>query len=125
MSNKEFLKIVSELNYAVTVILKSKTEEYALDDNDRLKAFKRVWLKNSKENPREVLWNQMAKHLDSLYDYTKQDDKFNYNNIIKWKDKIVDTIIYLYLLYALAVESAILEAERIDDDELNKESENV
>lgn len=93
------------VNKALDLLLR-KQDEYVLDD-DRLKAFRREWLNSeNKENPKMVLWGQMAKHISSIYDYCNiNSDEFDYTHLELWEEKILDNICYLLLLYAIVFEN--------------------
>lgn len=100
MTQKEFDKIVDEQVNDCIDCLVVKAREYVLDPNDRLRAFKLVWIndKEIKVNPKITLWGQMVKHLSSIYDMSLKNEEYDKENYDKWIEKITDTINYLILL---------------------------
>ncbi len=108
MTTKEFNNIVKMIIDYCEDVLISKTEEYVLDNDDRLKAFRREWLETDKpENEKKILWGQMAKHISSIYDYCLEDNpKFDVEHYDKWYEKIADSINYLIILFAIVYERA-------------------
>ena len=100
MTTNEFNIIVDKQLEECLKCLTVKTKEYVLDNNDRLRAFKLVWIKDKeiKVNPKITLWGQMVKHISSIYDMCLKDEAYDKENYDKWKEKITDIINYLILL---------------------------
>lgn len=103
MTHLEFTSIVTEELENIKNILIKKGIEYTPDD-DRLSAFK----KGSdllQSTPAKTLLGYLTKHIISIYDMIKSDDKFTKE---LWVEKITDTISYLLLLLAIKTEEGFL-----------------
>lgn len=102
MTEEKFEAYVLRLFDRVWSILKRKQQEYVLDKSDRFKAFKHEWLNSEiKDKPKQTLWFQMAKHIDSIHDMCMSDKEFKFE---VWDEKIVDIINYLCILNCMIVE---------------------
>lgn len=97
MTQKEFNKIVDKEINTIKQILTKKGKEYALDNSDRLKAFKMA-AKIEDVNTAESLCGMMAKHIVSIFDMSHNPDEYK---LSKWQEKITDTMNYLLLLLAI------------------------
>jgi hypothetical protein len=95
MKIEQFNDIVSDLFQACLGILAVKKEFYA-SDYDRLSQFKELAGLTGRD-PKEVLTGIMAKHTHSIYLLAGRGDI----QMEVWKEKIIDHINYLALLYAL------------------------
>lgn len=101
MTSEEFKKVVEKQLELCKTILDRKTTEYVHDNNDRFEAFKHKWLYNVNAvcPSKKILWYQMAKHIQSLYDICQIDDiKYDIKNRDLILEKITDTINYLIIL---------------------------
>lgn len=85
------------------MLLAGKAKEYTGDDPDRLSAFKAASVLQGC-TPQQALAGMLAKHIVSLYDMCKA-PRLSYAPEV-WMEKITDSINYLVLLKALAVEDA-------------------
>lgn len=102
MTEEQFKIYVLRIFDRALNVMSRKQNEYVLDKTDRFKAFKHEWLNSQiKENPKLVLWHQMAKHLDSIFDMCNSKLKFNFD---VWDEKIIDVINYLCILSAMVKE---------------------
>ena len=99
LTTKEFEKTFEVQVEECRNILIQKTKEYVLENDDRFKAFKLNWLSDKSINPKEVLWGQLVKHLNSIHDMCMINDK-DYDAVMadKWVEKITDAINYLIIL---------------------------
>lgn len=112
MTLKEFEIFRNIIKDFADKINNEKTHEYVLNPNDRFEQFIPKWITTEKlnyelnqfkssVNKKSVIWFQMAKHLNSIYDYT-QKNNLNLNEYILLKNKCVDVINYLYLILGVA-----------------------
>lgn len=108
MQTPDFNDIAEAQLDAIRDILISKRAEYA-GDEDVLRNFKLGALLN-RDTPMETLLGYLTKHLISVYDMAKSDKP---SPVEKWDEKITDSITYLVLLKALAIEE-MYEDEPID-----------
>ncbi len=101
MNITQFETVAKNQLSACEKLLTSKGEEYALQpDVDRLDHFK-VAGAITGGTPKAALWGMLAKHLVSLSDMCNSKDLFTEE---RWEEKISDSINYLVLLKALAME---------------------
>lgn len=99
MKKELFDLVSSDLLNDCLETLQSKCGEYSEHD-DRLSAFKLNWLSENKLNCNQVLWGMMVKHLNSIYTMINNNEL----DLIKWHEKITDSICYLCLLWGLIYE---------------------
>jgi len=114
MQNSEFDRIVDKCIKIIKESLKSKGDEYAMDNADRLINFKRgAEIKGT--TPEDALFGYWLKHLTSIFDIideiTKENKKIGLIFVAKpdinmnlIEEKIKDNINYLILLKALLIE---------------------
>lgn len=101
----EFNKLVeNQLEYCKKILI-NKGIEYAPNSKeenniDRLAHFKRT-ANFLGVNNKEALFAMLSKHLISISDMCKDDNKYS---IEKWDEKITDSINYLILLKAIIME---------------------
>ena len=98
MTNKEFLKVVKELDQHCFEILDDREKVYTTED--RLSNFKRVACMKG-ETPEEALWGMVAKQIIATQDAIQEHKKVSLD---KWREWLGDIINYMRLLYALKVE---------------------
>lgn len=112
MNLKEFELFRETIKDFADKVNKIKTHEYVLNENDRFEQFIPKWITEEKlqnelnevkssVNKKSIIWFQMAKHLNSIYDYT-QKNKLSLQEYILLKNKCVDVINYLYLILGVA-----------------------
>lgn len=119
MHSQDFARVFDAQIARSMDVLKAKGDEYATE-NDVLHNFKAAsGLNNVTEA--EALWGMLTKHLVSLSDMVKLDP--NTFEMAVWDEKITDSINFLILLKAIAVEahwnSQPAQAKLID---INKEN---
>lgn len=109
MLTKEFNAIVEDLTNQIKNTLIRKADEYNLDA-DRLSVFKRAaGIQN--QTQAQALLGMMTKHVVSIYDYVEGNIKFTEALA---REKIVDNLNYLILLYAVLKEEGF-KAEQINE----------
>lgn len=112
MNLKEFELFRETIKDFADKVNKIKTHEYVLNENDRFEQFIPKWITEEKlqnelnevkssVNKKSIIWFQMAKHLNSIYDYM-QKNKLSLQEYILLKNKCVDVINYLYLILGVA-----------------------
>lgn len=101
MHSNDFARVFDAQIARSMDVLKAKGSEYATDD-DVLHNFKSAaGLNNVQEG--EALWGMITKHIVSLSDMVKLDP--NTFDMAVWDEKITDSINFLILLKAIAVEA--------------------
>lgn len=101
MTQSEFNVIFERQIRKCSDTLQKKSKEYTDSGPDRLSAFKTAAsLQNC--SPEEALAGMMAKHIVSLYDMCFAENKTFELDI--WREKITDSLNYLFLLNALVQE---------------------
>ncbi len=101
MTITQFETVAKNQLSACETFLTTKGKEYALQpDIDRLDHFK-VAAAITGGSPHAALWGMLAKHLVSLADMCKSEELFT---LERWNEKITDSINYLVLLKAIAME---------------------
>lgn len=98
MTAKEFNINLAEIFDKCFIILNEKSKEYA-PNNDRLEHFKEAG-KMQGLSSKEALWGMLQKHLTSICTMCRM------NSVPedRWDEKLIDSINYLILLYALVKE---------------------
>lgn len=99
MTDKIFEQVVNNQLALCTKTLLAKGEQYAPGD-DRLVHFK-VAAGIAGTTPKKALWGMLVKHLTSLQ--VAVNSSFEYDDDF-WNEKIDDSINYLLLLRALAID---------------------
>jgi hypothetical protein len=101
MMNRKRVELVIDCQlYLCLKTLNVKASEYTIDDTDRLHNFKKAAALQSCSQ-RVALGGMLAKHLISVYDMIEADECAT---MAMWDEKITDSINYLLLLKAMAVE---------------------
>lgn len=108
MNNMDFAKCVEKQLVRCENLLLTKGQEYAGNDVDRLRHFKKA-ASFTDNNAKQALFGMMLKHIVSIADMCENSSR----DVEKWEEKITDTINYLLLLYAL-----VCEDEGVDLDEV-------
>ena len=104
MNLSNFEELVScQIEHCLSV-LRSKGDEYVFDE-DRLEHFK-TSAATQDCTPKQALWGMASKHIVSLAGMCKSNGDYSTE---LWREKITDTINYLFLLWALVKEG---EAEK-------------
>lgn len=99
MTTDRFNEVVKDLTNQIKNTLIRKADEYNLDE-DRLSVFKRA-ANLQQQTSAQALLGMMTKHVISIYDYISSDTKFTEALA---REKIVDNLNYLILLYAVLEE---------------------
>lgn len=105
MISADFEKIVNSQFKQCYNLLFKKAQEYCIGTEDRLHAFKVAGAFQG-ITPKQALLGMLSKHLVSLSDMVKDDGVYSED---VWNEKISDSINYLLLLKALAIESQQLD----------------
>ena len=101
MHSQDFARVFDAQIARSMDVLKTKGDEYATE-NDVLHNFKAAaGLNNVPES--EALWGMITKHIVSLSDMVKHNP--NDFEMAVWDEKITDSINFLILLKAIAVEA--------------------
>ncbi len=112
MDTKTFEMIIDERLEKCKSVLVNKAKEYATED--RLHNFK-VAAKLQNCNPVTALAGMMCKHIVSVYDLIRDNEKGLNIHPTMWDEKIGDSINYLLLLTALLKEQQIMESRGIEN----------
>ena len=99
MTTERFNEVVKEQLERIEKLLVKKQAEYNLDA-DRLSVFKRA-AGIQQQTQAQALLGMMTKHVVSIYDYVEGNKKFTEALA---REKIVDNLNYLILLYAVLEE---------------------
>ena len=99
MTTERFNEVVKDLTTQIKNTLIRKAGEYNLDD-DRLSVFKRA-AGIQQQTQAQALLGMMTKHVVSIYDYVEGNKQFTEALA---REKIVDNLNYLILLYAVLEE---------------------
>jgi len=99
MDEKEFLKMMNEMEEEEHSILGTKGMEYTQGDlrHDRLANFFRLG-NELRIDPKIICWIYLKKHLDSIVCYIKEGKEFSSETI---KGRVNDARNYLLILYAI------------------------
>ena len=106
MTTERFNEVVKDLTTQIKNTLIRKAGEYNLDD-DRLSVFKRA-AGIQQQTQAQALLGMMTKHVVSIYDYVEGNKKFTEALA---REKIVDNLNYLILLYAVLEEEGFKKEE--------------
>ena len=106
MTYNEFDILVDKQLKLLKDMLAIKAGEYS-PDIDRLESFKSA-ARLQGTTPMKALRGMMAKHTVSVYDMIEDESL----NVLRWDEKITDSIAYLLLLKALVVEELEREKHR-------------
>ena len=99
MTTERFNEVVKDLTTQIKNTLIRKAGEYNVDD-DRLRVNKRA-AGIQQQTPAQALLGMMTKHVVSIYDYVEGNKQFTEALA---REKIVDNLNYLILLYAVLEE---------------------
>ncbi|AVO25292.1 hypothetical protein PBI_GRAVY_52 [Gordonia phage Gravy] len=110
MDSKEFESVVDATIQQVRDTLMAKTAEYVPEgEPSRFHNFE-VSAAFNQQLSTEALWGFLTKHLVSLSDMVKTESSDA--SILRWEEKINDSIIYLLLLKGIVVENDELAAKK-------------
>jgi hypothetical protein len=102
LTNTEFVEVLGGRITKIAKVLNEKSKEYA-SAGDRLHNFKRAGLMQG-VTPEKALVGMLVKHLVCVMDMVDDIERGNIFWYGQWDEKIGDSINYLCLLEALAVE---------------------
>lgn len=112
MKLNTFNDIVREQVQLSEKLLTYKGKEYAADatdtsEADRLAAFKKAAMLQG-ISPAQAAFGMLAKHLVSVSDMVAEPETYDIN---RWTEKLCDSINYLLIIKALAVEAGSTKKE--------------
>lgn len=117
MTPKEFNIVLQNTLNKCSELLASKSKEYDFS-SDRLHSFK-AGAKLLDSNSINTLLGYLTKHIMSVFDMSKEFEKFPME---KWDEKILDCINYFILLRALLMDEKDILVRDYFDTNKNKKS---